>query len=412
MKNEVDDLEKKGFIWNMFGSIMTAASTMILSLFVIKIVGAKEGGIFAIALTISQMLMYIAYYEMRTFQVTDAKGKYQFSEYHATKIIMCCVTLVITGIYIGIKGYYLEKALIVWLMCLWKVIDGYADVYESQFQTIGRLDLAGKSMTYRILISLIIFFGALISTHNLLLSLVILNIVACIGVIMFDIIIMKKIGRISCLWNCAKIKEIVKECFPLFVSTFCGVYILSASRMAIDSNMTSEFQAYYQVIFLPVSVVNLFANFVFKPLLPKLAMYYENKMNKEFYKIIGQGIMILTGITFICMLGAYIIGIPVLSLLSGCNLENYKKDLVFLIFAGGFNAVNYTLYYVLTIMRKMKAVLMAYIITTVVAYIISPFMVRSDGIEGAAMSFFVAVMVLFILLAGLIIKNNRKEVVK
>ena len=56
----------------MIGSGIYSASSMLLSLIVIKIIGADSGGVFSIALTISQMLVYIAYFEMRTYLVTDA----------------------------------------------------------------------------------------------------------------------------------------------------------------------------------------------------------------------------------------------------------------------------------------------------------------------------------------------------
>ena len=77
----------------MIGSGVYSASSMLLSLFVINIVGAEEGGMFSIALTLSQMLVYIAYFEMRTYQITDSKNEFKFSEYHMAKIILCVITV-------------------------------------------------------------------------------------------------------------------------------------------------------------------------------------------------------------------------------------------------------------------------------------------------------------------------------
>ena len=124
--------EKKNFLWNMLGSGIYAASSMLLSLLVIKIVGASQGGIFSIAITLSQMLVYIAYFETRTFQVTDSTNKYRFSEYHTTKIFLCLLMILVSVVYVlVIQRYYLEKAVIVLLVCLLRLQDGYADVYLS-----------------------------------------------------------------------------------------------------------------------------------------------------------------------------------------------------------------------------------------------------------------------------------------
>lgn len=399
--------EIQNFTWNMLGSLMTAMSTMVLSLFVIKITGPEEGGIFAIALTLSQMLMYIAYFEMRTFQVTDVTRKYLFGEYHAAKLFLCIMMLLVSFVYVAVKHYYFEKGLIILLVCLWKDFDGYADVYESQFQTNGRLDLAGKSMTYRMLFSVAAFFVALIITKSLVFSLVIVNFIAFIGVLIFDIAVMNAIGKIEVLFNLEKIRGLLKECAPLFVGIFCWVYILSASRIAIDNNMSSVFQSYYQILFLPVSVINLFAGFVFKPLLPKLAMYYEMNEKRHFYSIIGKGILCLLMITIICMAGAFLIGVPILSFLSGCNLEPYKMILVFLIFSGGINAIDYTLYYVLTIMRAMDAILISYIIAALTAFFISNPLVREYGIRGGAGSYFIINIFLCIMFLFFTLKKNN-----
>jgi hypothetical protein len=42
-----------------------------------------------------------------------------------------------------------KKAVIILLMCIYRVIDAYADVYEGAFQLDDRLDLTGKSLTFR-----------------------------------------------------------------------------------------------------------------------------------------------------------------------------------------------------------------------------------------------------------------------
>ena len=63
--------EKDLFLWNMIGSTIYAMASMILTYLTIRIISGKEGGIFAIGLTLGQMFIYIAYYEMRNFQVTD-----------------------------------------------------------------------------------------------------------------------------------------------------------------------------------------------------------------------------------------------------------------------------------------------------------------------------------------------------
>lgn len=403
--------EKKNFLWNMLGSGIYAASSMLLSLLVIKIVGASQGGIFSIAITLSQMLVYIAYFETRTFQVTDSTNKYRFSEYHTTKIFLCLLMILVSVVYVlVIQRYYLEKAVIVLLVCLLRLQDGYADVYEAQLQKQGRLDLAGKSLAYRTILFSVSLCVVLLLTGDLIFSLIVSNIFGLVGVWVFDVEVMRVVGKISVTRDMGKVKQIIMSCVPLFIGVFCWTYILSASRIAIDGNMASEFQSYYQVIFMPVSVINLFAQFLFRPLLPRFAEDYNSKKYAGFYSLLRKGIAGIFLLTIICMIGAYVLGIPVLSILSGCKLDNYRGELVFLVFAGGFNAISFTFYYILTVMRETKGILINYLIAAFVAFAISSPMVRRFGIPGAAGSYFVVVILLCILFMGVIYRRYQKDI--
>ena len=388
----------------MLGSGIYAAVSMALSLFVIRIVGAGLGGVFSIAITLSQMLVYISYFEIRTFLVTDSNSKYTFSEYHSSKIFLSVIMIIVCIIYVILKNYDIEKTSIVLLVCFSKMLDGYADIYEACFQKIGRLDLAGKSMAYRTLLFSSFFCVLLCLTKRLTFSLLFADCIAIIGVYIFSVKPMHRInGKLGVSYSFRRIANIIVECFPLFLGVFCWTYILSASRIAIDNNMTNEYQAYYQVIFLPVSVVSLFSGFVFRPLLPYLANDYNKHRYKSFVSTLCKEFLAILVITIVCILGAYLFGIPILSILSGCNLDEYRYILMFLQLAGGLNALAYALYYILTIMRCSGQILTGYGIATIFAYLISEPLVKKDGIYGAAFSFFGVVVLLCILFGTLIL---------
>ena len=344
--------DKSNFIWNMLGSGIYSVASMLLTFLTIRIMGEEQGGIFSIALTLSQMLIYIAYFEMRTYQVTDAKNEFTFKQYYSAKIFTCIAMIVISAVYIFLKRYDAYKAWIVFLMCIYRMIDGFADVFESQFHKDGRLDIAGKSMAYRTVLSVGVYFIVLVCTHNLVTALLAAIGAAIIGVWLFNILIYLEFDKIKFQWDAASLKNILKNCFPLFLGVFLWTYILSASRIAVDDVMDSNAQAYYQVLFLPVSVINLFSGFLFRPMLTTLTDCYKNKEYGRFFKIVFKLILIMAVFTVVCMVGAYLVGIPVLELLVSLNLAEYRSLFVFLIAAGGVNAIAFIWYYVLTIFRS------------------------------------------------------------
>lgn len=400
--------EKSLFLWNMIGSTIYAMASMILTYLTIRIIGESEGGIFAIALTLAQMFIYIAYYEMRNFQVTDNQNKYIFSEYHAVKIISCILMIAVSAGYVWMKQYDSYKAGIIMLVCLYRMLDGYADVFEAEFHTRGRLDLAGKSMAFRTILSVGVYFLILAFCKNLWYALTGAIVTGILGILIFDIWIFDSVGRIKIRYDKKAFWGILRDCFPLFLGMFLWTYLLSASRIAVDNVLSSEYQAYYQVLFLPVSVINLLAGFLIRPNLIKLTELHAESRKKEFWRVIVRMAAVLCGFTVICMAGAYVCGIPVLSIIINSNLSPYRTMFVFLIFAGGFNAIAYLLYFVLTIFRNQTAIVLGYGLASVVALLISTNMVEKWGLWGASWSYLISILVLIIVFVVCIICEEKK----
>lgn len=399
--------DKKNFLWNMIGSGIFAVVSMLLSFFMIRVLGAETGGIFSIAITLSQMFAYIAYFEMRTYQVTDVQGKFTFSEYHGAKLVLCVFMMLICGCYVGIQGYTIEKTGIILLMCLYRLLDGYADLYEGTFQREGRLDLTGKSLFYRTLLSAGVMVTAVLLTQNLILSILLAVIAAVVGIGIFDILLLKNFQPVK--MDFSKVSAVIKECFAMFLGSFLWTYILSASRIAIDANMTSDYQSYYQTIFMPVSVINLFVTFILKPSLLTLSAKYDKREYKLFFAEVSKILLCIVALTVVCMAGAYLLGIPVLSMVIGYDLQAYRGVLVLLMLAGGFNSISYFMYYLLSIMRRPKEILVGYISASLLSFFIASPMVQSNGIMGAAMSFLITVCYLSAVFVVLVLWNVKKD---
>lgn len=401
--------EKSNYLWNMVGGAIYSMISMLLSIVVIRIMGEDEGGIFSIAVTLSQMMLYIAFFELRTYQITDVKCKYEFSQYHAAKIICCMMMIFVSVFYVFANQYEMKKTIIVLLMCIYRMLDGYEDLYDGEFQVRNRLDISGKALGFRSLISSSVFLIVLLFSKNIIFSLIIAITIAIFTLWYFDISVMTHFGSIKPNMSFNVIKNILVDCFPYFIGSFLWVYILSASRIAIDIHMDDKFQTYFQVIFMPVSIINLFSTFIFRPQITEIAkIFSEGKINLFIKKIINICLMISL-FTMICMLCGYFLGIPVLNIISNCSLGEYRFELIILLLAGGFNALSFFLYYVLSSMRDKNGVLIIYIFSAIIAFISSYYLVKIYGISGGTYSFLITTVImsmLFIFRIAIKCKNN------
>lgn len=391
-------LEKRNMSWNMLGSFLYAFASMALTIAVVQIVGEEKGGIFTFAFTaFGQQMFTVAYFGIRPYQITDVENRYTFGDYLHLRFVTSGAALLIGIGFILMNGYSAEKAWVVFLMVCYKVIDGFADAYEAEFQRSGRLYLTGKSNTFRTLLSVGSFITALLATKNLVLASGIAVAAQVAGVLLFDIAVIGALENIDWRWDKKACADLTKSCILLFFSVFLDFYIFSAAKYAIDGNMEHAAQAVYGAIFMPTSVINLVAGFVIRPFLTKLSLYWEMGEYRRFGGVIGRIFVVILGLTALAVGGAALLGIPVISLLYSNlrgDLAGCRIPLVMIILGGGFNAWMNLFYYTLVIMKRQRQIFAGYVLVCLIAVMISPVFVRHGGILGGAASYLILMALL------------------
>lgn len=409
--------EKRDIIWNMAGSFLYAFASMVLSIAVVQIAGEDAGGIFTFAFTtFGQHMFMMAYFGIRPFQITDTGGKYSFGDYLGLRLLTCGAA-VLTGMgYVFLNDYSFEKAAVVFLMVVYKVIDALADAYEAEFQRGGRLYLTGKSNAFRTILSVGVFLASLAYTKDLAAASLWAVGAQAAGFLVFDVLVIRELPNVE--WRSAKGKkqELFAETILLFCSAVLDFYIFSASKYAIEGCMADRDMAVFGAIFMPTSIINLVAGFVIRPYLTKMSFTWEMGRPRRFLKIQKRIALIIAALTVLAVGGAWILGIPVLSLLYPnlrTGLSQCRPALVLIIFGGALNAYMNLFYYSLVIMKKQKYIFGVYGLVSLMAVLVSTPFVRWCGIFGGALAYVVltgALMVLFGLidLAG-ILEHKRKN---
>ena len=277
--------------WNIAGSFVYAFASILLSFLVMRISGDEIGGIFAFGYsTFGQQMFTVAYYGIRPFQITDGRGEYSFGDYLGHRILTCALAVLTAFFYllwtIGTGAYTVQKGLAVFLLALYKVIDGFADVYESEFQRRGRLYLTGKSNTFRTVLSVCAFTGALLAARGrlngedgLLAACLAAAAAQLLGVALFNFSVITRLPGVVWKRERGQIKRLFGQTSLLFVSVFLDFYIFSAAKYAIDANLTDADSGYFNLIFMPTSVIYLVANFVIRPFLTVFHIPYRCNAN-------------------------------------------------------------------------------------------------------------------------------------
>ena len=384
--------EKQNMIWNMAGSFCYAFASMVLSFLVLRFAGEEQGGVFSFGFsTVGQQMFLLAYFGIRPFQITDGKGEYRFGDYLHHRYLTCGAALVLGVVWVLVSGYRTEKALVIFLLVIYKVVDGFADVYESEFQRMGRLYLTGKSNTFRTAFSVGVFLVCLVTGGNLAAACGAAVCAQLAGVYLFDQVVLRQLEGVDYQRGQDTARKLTRATVLLFVSVFLDFYVFSASKYAIDAHMNDAASGYFNVIFMPTSVINLAAGFVIRPFLTSLTDFWDRKEFRQFAGKLKGLSLVIGGLTVVAVAGTVVAGRPVLAVLEWLlgpvyagKLTQYHGAFVGIVLGGGCYAFLNLYYYALVIMRRQKTIFGIYLVLAAVAVVLAPRMVIRYGIPGAA----------------------------
>ena len=402
-------IKKSEFIWNTIGSIFASLLSVVLLFVITRVNGVDDAGMFSIAFSSATILYTIADSQVRVFQVTDTDRKYGFGVYLSVRNILSLLRLIAGVVFVFVSRYDWQKALVCMGLVVFRMIDALSETYQGEFQLDGRLDIGGKSVFYRMLISLAVFGVVDVISKNLLVSIFCMCLTNLIIWIAYDRRLVKQYNTERCSKNKQEIKEVIYACFPLFVSMFLNNYIINAPKYAIDKYMTYEMQTYFNIIYLPTFVINLMSIFVLKPMLKTMGIMWNTDQKKKFAGILGKMILAILVLTIIAEVVGYFIGIPILSWIYGVDLKPYKIELLILIVSGGLSAITVALLYALSTMRCQGKSSIAYIAAAVSGVILPYYMVSRWGILGASVSSVGIMAILSLGLLGIFLGELRTK---
>ncbi len=390
----------------MLGSGIYSLATVIFVMLAKRIVGEEAGAKFYMAFTTGQMLLTIGYFEIRPFQVTDVRGQYKPKEYFGFRALTS-LAMLLCGIVVGFVYVTNGKADgagfgLIMTMCVLKMLDGVADVFEGEFQRNDRIDISGMSMAFRTLAIMAVFSAVAWVTKNIYAASASAAVTGLVGVICVALVWSRKFEKLSISFAVDKMKSLFGSTILLFIGSAMCMWLWNGTKYVVEWTLTDRETLVYGIVFMPTMVINLGSSFVFKPMLTTLARHYENGENKKFAGLVGVLVAIASGLTLVTFAAGAWLGIPVLSWLYDIDLSSYKAVMLVLIAAGGFNAVSILFYYALTVMRLQKEIFVGYTITFAVSIILPIVMVKNMGIMGAGWAYLIVMALLTVLFAGML----------
>lgn len=396
---------KKNIIWNAIGSTISSFSSLFFLILVTRINGLEDAGIFTYSFSTACILYTIGVYYGRAYQVTETKN-YSDTDYIYNRITTCILMLLAALLFLGIKHYSGYKTMVLFLLCLFKSLEAFSESLYAIIQEKNMLSLVGKSMTFKTIISFFFFLIVDLITKNVLLSILAIILVNLIIILFYD---KKNIGNIEVSTFDHNInKKLLKAGLFTFAFSILSIYVINASKYAIDGRLSEDMQAIYGIIIMPATIMSLFSQFIIQPYLMNIKSKLQNNDYKGFIKLVRNIMIFMLGIGIFSIILAYFIGLPILEIVYGVSLKLYKLNFLIIMIGSLFYGYSVLISFILIAMRKTFCQFIILLITSICALFISNYLVIHYELMGASIAYFLVMFVEFIMYTFIMIFYLRK----
>ena len=391
----------RDYVCNTAGIAAWGMVFPVLTVVVTQLVGAEQAGMFSLAFVTGTLLMFLANYGVRTYQVSDLDEAHSFADYQLNRWVTCIVAVAVGIGYCTLRGYADQMFTISVGVYLYKIIDGLADVYEGRLQQADKLYLAGVSQAFRSVAVLVIFSLALLVTRNLPVACIAMAVTAIASFIVLTMPLALMETAKSRRVSPGSVAALFKRCFPLFLALFLYALIDNMPKFVMEGVLSYDNQLYYNALYFPAQGILLTIGLIYKPLLVRMAEAWADPKKRRRFDLVVVAILVvivaLTGVTAFVMGW---IGIPVMSFLYGLDFEQFRGLCFIMIAAGGVTAAIDFLYQVITVLRRQKSVMRLYVITFGFSLFAPILLVNFTGLPGAVIGYLIVMCILFVLLVG------------
>lgn len=381
------------------GSVMNAASSVLMLLAVTRVLGVYAGGVFSLAYAVSQQFQTIGAFEMRPYQATDLERKFPFSAYLASRLVTTLGMMLCVAIYCVVNNGFTSDALLLMGLAGLKTFDVVEDVFHGELQRNNRLDKAGEAYFFRVFSTTASFIVGVVAFSDLGYACVFSLIVSLVVFVYFNcvrnrcwIVNDRNSGVLP-----RRVMLLLKYCLPLCVGAFLAVYLSNAPRFAIEDLLTKEDQAVYSILFMPALVINLLSQLAFRPLLTSLASLHESGDQGALLRAIVRSSFVIFAVWAVLSLVSMPFGTPVLGWLYAVDLSSHLLDLLLLLVGGALNALGIIVYYVLVTERKQMLIMACYAVAAVFSFITARIFVATWDITGACLLYLLSMLLLCLL---------------
>lgn len=352
----------KNFCWNAVGNTAYNGLQWLITVIVARKAGFDNAGILSIAMSLSLTFRTIAYFGIRNFQISDENNKYSSADHTGFRIVTCGASLVLCMIFAVLSGY--DKAVLIAIFCymLFRVSEGFSDLFQGMLQKNERLDTVGICLTVKAIITTAAFIVAFYSTTSMNYALGAMAVSALVVTFLIELPLTEKICRFKTTVEWEKCRKLAIETTPLLVHLLLISVTLNMPKYALSLAYDEACLGAYSSIFSVSQIIQAVFQYMYTPFMTEFSRLYSNGRMQEIKKLAVKIFFVFVILLTFFVVIMQLVGTSVLMLIFGKEIEQYK----FMIIPAIISVCAYcTMVFVCTletIMRKFRVMIMGQLV--------------------------------------------------
>lgn len=412
---------RSNFRWTAAGNVVNGACQWGMLAVLARLGNAEMVGQFVLGLAISAPIMALTMLQLRTVQVTDARGEFRFQDYFAARILWTAVGLAVIVAFAGLSDFDSTTRWVVLGVGVTKCVDSITDIVRGLFQRHERMDYSGISLMLKGPGALVAMALLLWWTQNIVAAVGAMAVVWFVSFIAYDMVRARRLLaarsretgepqplRPSFTWPI--LARLTWVAVPLGI--VMGIISLQTNipRYVLQSYVDLESLGYFGALVYPMIAAILITGALGQSASPRLAQYFRDDV-VAYRALLRKLVYLALAVGALFVLVAVVAGGPLLGLLYGPDYAPYQREFVVVAIAGAIQLVASCWGYALTAARFFRTQVVLVILSCLATTAAAFWLIPTRGLMGAASTVLVtsiAMLIGFGLTVQWAIRSRRK----
>jgi O-antigen/teichoic acid export membrane protein len=281
--------------WTVVGNALYAASQWAIVVVLARYTNPQTVGTLALAFAITAPVMIFFNMQLRAVVATDVRGRYDLQTYFQTRLFTTAAALILILACCVLLHDSAATVLVVILIALSKAAESLSDVIHGYWQLTEHMELVGKSLAVRAVLTLGTFASAIAATHSLSWSSAAFLFGSAAVFLWYDMWQVKRAAKtigmrlgnlatffdIRCM-NLSAAAAIIRKAAPLGVAAMLISFNSAIPRFFIELYYGKQQLGIFSALSYFIVVGNLLTSAIGQSILPRLASQYASGNGTEF----------------------------------------------------------------------------------------------------------------------------------